>query len=103
MAPQNLFLNSGQHVAVRPFGDDQFEIVNPAEIVKTAAVGSWANMVDIAIKILTTEVRTNGGIPGLIFCAAEHYAEGIERGTITAHDEEFGQQIVALVAQLKAQ
>jgi hypothetical protein len=50
---------------------------------------------------LVHEARTRGGIPGLVFSAAESYASGIQGGTITERNEEFAEQIVVTIAALK--
>ena len=102
MIPQDIFLSSGQHLAIRSIGVDQFEIFDPANEASTVGTGSWSNMVDLSIKILATEARTNGGIPGLIFSAAQAYGDGICNGTISEQNEEYAQQLVAMIQQLKA-
>lgn len=99
--PNELFIASSAHCALYK-ENDVFFFHDPAD-PQSRARGTWQDIVNLAIKILAHEARTNGGIPGMIFSAAEHYAQGIEQGAIPTHDEDFGQQVVELIAQLKAQ
>ena len=56
----------------------------------------------LATRILVHEARENGGIPGAVFGAAEAHAIGIQTGTIREYNEDYAQELLALIQQLKA-
>ena len=97
----SLFIASSAQCAIREKNVGQFIFINP-EYQEAQAEGNWQDVVVLAVKILAHEARTNGGIPGMVFSAAQAYGDGIISGKISEQNEEYAQQLLAMIQQLKA-
>lgn len=95
------FIASSSHCAIRE-ESGSFIFHDPANPDVGQASGSWQEAVLLAVRILVHEARVNGGIPGTIFGAAENYANGILSGAVTEQTPEFAEELLQIIAQLKA-
>ena len=102
MIPDDVFLNASEHLGIRQESGDSFTFFDPADPLRSGPLGTWQQCVLLSVKILVTEARLNGGIPGMVFSAAQNHADGIAQGKITVESEEYAQQVIAMIQQLKA-